>query len=254
MLRHRLHLRGGAVVTLCMLANETLWPCTPTDACPMPGDVRVWAAWLDMPGEEMTGFWSSLSTPERERASRFTLERERARFVAARGLLRVLLGSCLGTEPHKIEFTYSAKGKPSLGGEFTRSGLQFNLAHSGGLSVFAVARQAAVGVDVEQIRPVPDLSALIERFLSARECAELKKLSGQEQTLSFFRLWTRKEAWLKATGEGITRSLASIEVLGAPGDRELYGASHDGSGQTRLCLLDLEPAPGFLGALAAASL
>jgi 4'-phosphopantetheinyl transferase len=213
-------------------------------------DVQVWAAWLDVQSEEMPGLWSSLSPDERARAGRFAQESDRVRFVAARGLLRAILGSCLGTERRKIEFAYSAKGKPLLTGDFTRSGLQFNLAHSGGLGVFAVARHGAVGVDVEQVRAVPDLSGLTERFFSARECAEIGKLSGEAQTMAFFRIWTRKEAWLKTTGEGITGSPQSIEVLGPPGEEELCGAPQDGSRNTRFSLHDLQPAPGFLGALA----
>jgi 4'-phosphopantetheinyl transferase len=125
-------------------------------------------------GEVLRGYWSTLSREEQERADRFLHEHERARFVAARGVLRVILSSCLGVEPPSVEFRYSAKGKPSLGGDWAQSGLQFNLAHSGDLAVFSVVRHGFVGVDVEQIRPVPDLLGLTERFFSARECAELK--------------------------------------------------------------------------------
>ncbi len=233
-----------------MPANEHLWTCAPTGSPFGNDDVQVWAAWLDVRSEEMSGLWSSLSPDERERAGRFALERDRVRFVAARGLLRAILGSCLGAEACKIEFAYSAKGKPLLAGDFTRSGLQFNLAHSGGLGVFAVARHGAVGVDVEEVRPVPDLTRLVERFFSARECAEIEKLSGEAKTMAFFRIWTRKEAWLKATGEGITGSPRSIEVLGSPGEEELRSAARDRSPDTRFSLHDLQPVPGFLGALA----
>ena len=233
-----------------MPVNEHLWSCAPTGSPLAHDDVQVWAAWLDEQSEEMPGLWSSLSPDEQARAGRFALERDRVRFVAARGLLRTILGSCLGAEGRKIEFAYSAKGKPVLAGDFTRSGLQFNLAHSGGLGVFAVARHGAVGVDVEQVRPVPDLSGLSGRFFSPRECAEIGKLSGQAQMMAFFRIWTRKEAWLKATGEGITGSPQSIEVLGPPGEEELCGALHRRSRGTGFSLHDLQPAPGFLGALA----
>jgi 4'-phosphopantetheinyl transferase len=156
----------------------------------------------------------------------------------------------VGAEPDSLEFAYSAKGKPSLGGAFAKCGLEFNLAHSSGLAVFAVARHGMVGVDVEKIRPIPDLSTLSQRFLTPRECAEIERLSGGQAIGGFFRIWTRKEAWLKATGEGLTGLPSSIEVLGASGEVNIYVGPQPGLSGTRLCLHDLAPAPGFLGALA----
>jgi 4'-phosphopantetheinyl transferase len=233
-----------------MSATEKLWSCTPTDSRLLPRDLQVWAAWLDVTGEGPTKFWSTLSNQERERAARFASDRERARFVVARGLLRAILGSSLGADPQSLAFLYSAKGKPSLGGAFATSGLQFNLAHSGGLAVFAIARDRMVGVDVEQLRPVPELSSVIARFFAPRECAEIKKLSGAKELRAFFQIWTRKEACLKATGEGITGLPGMIEVLGPSGTERTCGGAQDGSPGPRLRLHDLAPAPGFVGALA----
>ena len=235
-----------------MPGTEKLWSCAPADPCLLPPDVQVWAAWLDLPGEGISGFWSTLSIGERERAARFASERERARFVAARGLLRTILGTSLGAAPQSVEFLYGAKGKPSLGGALARSGLQFNLAHSGGLAVFAVARDRPVGVDVEQLRPMPDLSELIDRYFSASECAEMKSLAEDEGLRGFFKIWTRKEALLKATGEGITGLPGAVDVLGPSGTEKMCGGPQDGPPGPRLRLQDLAPAPGFLGALAVA--
>ena len=212
----------------------------------------MWAAWLDVTGEALDGFRATLSAPERERAARFAAQRERNRFVAARGLLRAILGSALGADPQAVEFLYDAKGKPSLGGAPALSGLQFNLAHSGGLAVFAVAHGRKVGVDVEQLRPVPELSHLVERYFSTAERAEMKRLAGEEELRGFFRIWTRKEAWLKATGEGITGPLASIDALGPSGVEKACGAVTADPPGPRLRLHDLSPAPGFFGALALA--
>ncbi len=235
-----------------MLENKKLWSCKPSDPGGLLSDVQVWAAWLNVGSEEMTGFWSTLSNQERERAGRFAFERDRGYFVAARGLLRLVLGSCLGTEPCKVEFRHGDQGKPAVGGAFARSGLQFNLAHSGNLAVFAVAHHRTVGVDVEQVRPVSQLSELIEGFFSAGERAELEALSAEKKATGFFRIWTRKEAWLKATGKGITGSLKCIDVLGPPAQEEPDWRPTPGSPGTRFCLRDLLPAPGFLGALAVA--
>ena len=139
-----------------------MWRCTLSEPHLLPADVQVWAAWLDVTGERLTAFLSTLSGRERERASRLRLERDRARFIVARGVLRLILSACLGIEPRKIEFAYSAKGKPSLGAAHARPELQFSLAHSGALGVFAVARQGLVGVDVEEIRPLPEFAALMK--------------------------------------------------------------------------------------------
>ena len=222
-----------------MLGNETLWRCALSEPQLLPADVQVWAAWLDVTDERLAGFWSTLCPQEQERAARLVLERDRGRFVAARGLLRSILGFCLGTEPHKVEFAYSAKGKPSLGGAHATHELQFNLAHSGGLGVFVVARQGLVGVDVEELRPIPDLARLLKSFFSPRECAEVNRLAGREQAALFYKLWTRKEARLKATGEGIAGAADSLDLPGPHGEAG-----------SRLCLHELAPAPGYVGALA----
>ncbi len=217
--------------------------------------MQVWAAWLDVEDENRAAFWSTLSREEQQRAGRFAFQRDRARFIAARGWLRAILGSCLGAEPQLIEFCYSAKGKPSLGGGYASSGLEFNLAHSGNLAVFAVARHGIVGVDVERVRLVRDLSRLTEHYFSARERAEVERLSGADALAAFFRVWTRKEAWLKATGEGITGSLMSFDVLDVPLAEPSRGGctrAPDKLPTTGLRLHDLMPAPGFLGALAVA--
>ena len=184
-----------------MPATDKLWLCPPADSCLLPREVQVWGAWLDAASEAPDEFWPTLSAQEQDRAARFAAQRERARFVVARGLLRALLGSALGVEPQKLEFLYGANGKPSLGGALARSGLQFNLAHSGGLAIFAVARERSVGVDVEQLRPVPDLSDLIQRYLSPRECAELKELTGAAERRGFVR-WDPERGLVEGDGRG----------------------------------------------------
>jgi 4'-phosphopantetheinyl transferase len=222
-----------------MLGDERPWPCVLSEPQLLPADVQVWAAWLDVSSERLAALRSALSPEEGERARRFISDRDRGRFVAARGLLRSILSSCLGTEPRKLQFAYSAKGKPSVGGSHAGAGLQFNLAHSGALGVFAVARQGLVGVDVEELRAIPDLAGLAARCFTARESALVNSVSGDEQATQFFKLWTRKEAWLKASGEGIAGALKTLDVLCLPGEPT-----------PRLCLHELAPAPGYIGALA----
>jgi 4'-phosphopantetheinyl transferase len=228
-----------------------LWPCLAgTDGSALPDRVRLWVARLQANPKELAEPWSMLSAEERERANRFAFERDRVRFVMARAVLRTLLGSRLGLSPNKVEFTYSTTGKPSLGGDLARLELQFNLAHSADLALFAATDRGAVGVDVEQIRPMPDMSDVSERFFSAHECDELKKLPVEARVELFFRIWTRKEAWLKATGEGITGPLRSVEVLPGAGGGAMSAVTAVASAGMRLQLYDLAPAPGFVGALA----
>ena len=233
-----------------MLGNEKLWSCKPTGTSSPHPDVQVWAAWLDLTDTALAEFRSTLSNQEQERAARFGSHQARIRFVAARGYLRAILGACLGSRPQDIEFACGPKGKPSLCGALSHSGLQFNLAHSGDLAVFAVALHGVVGIDVEQIRPIPELPAMIEQFYSARECAHLKQLSGEEQLTAFLKIWTKKEAWLKASGDGLTDMLKSLEVLSRPGERVLSVKQPDSPAGAGFRLHELAPAPGYIGALA----
>jgi 4'-phosphopantetheinyl transferase len=233
--------------------HEEPWPCASTDSCILPRGVKVWAARLDVGSEGLARFWQTLSSQEQERANRFAIEPDRMHFVAARGHLRAILSSCLSAEPSLIEFSYSSKGKPALAGEFVGCGLQFNLAHSGGLALFAINPQGQVGVDVEEVRPVPEMAALMERFFSAAECVEIKGLAGEEQLRGFYRIWTRKEACLKATGEGITGALSSVDVTGPSCRINPFGGTRESSASGELNLFDLAPAAGFLGALALSS-
>ena len=235
-----------------MPETKQLWPCTPAHSSRLPQGVQVWAAWLDATPEARTGFWATLSTQEQERAARFASERERTRFVAARGLLRTILSSALGVTPQSVEFVYSAKGKPALGGAFARCGFEFNLAHSAGLAVFALAQGHAVGVDVEQVRPVNELANLVERFFSSSECAEVNRLRGEEQLRTFFRIWTRKEAWLKATGEGLAGLALGLQVPGPSAEGETSDRLPAALPAPHLHLHNLAPTQGFVGALAVA--
>ncbi len=261
-----------------MLHDAILWPPPPVDwplglsqalsdpppaplpfpaqsPSPPPADeVHVWAAWLAPPPAALAEFGASLSSAEAERAARFRFERDRDRFVAGRGLLRRLLGRYLQTDPQAVEFTYSAEGKPALAGAFAASGLHFNLAHSEGLALLAVTRAGPVGIDVERIRALSDAAELVSRFFSARESAAFRLLPEDQKPAAFFSLWTRKEAWLKATGEGLAHLLARVEVSFLPGESARWLSlperqAHDADWM----LHELEPAPNFTGALAVAA-
>jgi 4'-phosphopantetheinyl transferase len=189
---------------------------------PGPGEVHLWQEALDRREEELERLREALSEEELRRAGRYHFERDRVRFVAGRGLLRRLLGRYLGVAPARVEIRTGPHGKPAV------EGLRFNLAHSGGLALYAFSRERELGVDLEQIRPVRDAEAIAERLFTAEENAMLRELAEPERLEAFFRLWTRKEACMKAAGTG------------------LFGEASAG----RWTLLELTPAAGFIGALA----
>ena len=193
----------------------------------------------------------ALAPAERERAARFHFPRDRNRFIAGRGALRQILGRYLQTDPIKLQFTYGPHGKPALAQGAEESGLQFNLAHSGGLALLAVTRSGKIGVDLERVRALKDAEGLVTRFFCPREIAAFQGLPEDQKPAAFFNLWTRKEAWLKAIGEGIGHSLNRVEVSFLPGEpARLLTLPEGPHAAARWNLRDLAPAPGFAAALA----
>jgi 4'-phosphopantetheinyl transferase len=156
-----------------------------------------------------------LSADERERAARFRFERDRRRFVAGRSALRSLIASYLGAAPVEVEFGYGPQGKPFVSG----STLSFNVSHSGGCALYAVASCFEIGVDVELLDHARFDDGVAERFFSPQEVATLHTLRQAERPHAFLRCWTRKEAFIKARGEGLSLPLHDFDVAFAPGTR-----------------------------------
>lgn len=174
---------------------------------PGVGEVHVWAAYL----EEMefdAGLLSALSGDERDRAARFHFERDRRRYERRRCLLRLLLGRFLGMEAAAVRFRYGPQGKPKLG---ESGALQFNLSHSDGHALFAFAR-TEVGVDLQRIRMGMDVDSMARAVFAPGEKRSLEALPADQRVVAFFRYWTRKEAYIKARGLGLSLPLDSFEV------------------------------------------
>lgn len=232
-----------------MSAMEILWQPAPRLSQPADGVIDVFCASLDLPAARMAQLAAHLSDDERARAERFAIEQPRRRFIAARGILREILGAMLRVEPARLNFCYNSFGKPQLAE--TSNGVFFNLAHSDSLAVYAVAAQE-LGVDIERIRPLPDAQEIAARFFSARESACLRGISEERRTEAFFNCWTRKEACLKAVGLGLSETLNEIEVSLQPGEMTgLFGGSSSAEKNARWSLQALNPAPQYVGALAA---
>ncbi|HEX4644034.1 MAG TPA: 4'-phosphopantetheinyl transferase superfamily protein [Verrucomicrobiae bacterium] len=230
---------------------EINWP-TPATFPPLAdNEVHVWAAPLDLPPAQLAAIAPMLSPYEQARAARFHFERDRGRFIAGRGFLRALLSRYLQTGPSQLKFAYGPRGKPALAAPADQE-LHFNLAHSDGLALCAVTRACPVGVDVERIRPLRDAEGITDRFFSARESAALKAIPAEQKPIAFFNLWTRKEAWLKATGDGLSESLDKSEVSLLPDEpARFFSILGDSRAAAAWTLEDLSPATGFKAALAA---
>jgi 4'-phosphopantetheinyl transferase len=193
-----------------------LWRPAPGRLAVPPGEVQVWRASLDVGPVELRRLGETLSADERARAQRFHLPHHRDRYTAAHGILRELIARYLGTAAGDFRFTLNAHGKPALGSGLETADLRFNLSHSHDLALFAFAWRCEVGVDVEYIRPAVGDKGLAERFFSLQEVAALRALPKDAQNEAFFNCWTRKEAYVKARGRGLSINLASFAVSLAP--------------------------------------
>lgn len=216
-------------------------------------EVHIWCASLDVPPGTSARLYATLSSDERKRSARFQFKRDQQRFVAAHGVLRDLLGRYLLTQPDRISYVYNAFGKPDLSPEFDGR-LTFNLSHSAGLALIAIAAGANVGIDLEYLREQSDYPDIARYFFSAAEADQLSELPNPLYADAFIACWTKKEACLKACGDGLTIPLNSFSVplTTDPAHRpvDIYVASNDSVPAKRWSLYTLRPAPGYIGALA----
>jgi medium-chain acyl-[acyl-carrier-protein] hydrolase len=212
-------------------------------------EVHVWRLPLDHSEEQAARLLKLLDAQEQERAQRFRFPADHNRFVVGRALMRTLLGQYVGEDPTRLQFSYASVGKPFL----RDHGLQFNLAHSGNLALLAVAGRRAVGVDVEQVRASIETMTIAERYFAPDELALLRAVPPERQRLLFFRIWTRKEAYMKATGLGLYTPLEEFGVLPASGRPSLrLQLQKNAREAARWALRDLEPGAGYTGAVAVA--
>ncbi|MFO7325869.1 MAG: 4'-phosphopantetheinyl transferase superfamily protein [Pseudomonadota bacterium] len=180
---------------------------------------------LDVPDAERHALAALLSEEERARAARFVFPELGHRFTVAHGRLRQVLAPLVGVDPARLAFRSAEHGKPELAGDAGRSGVQFNLSHSGAWAVIGWAMGRAIGVDIEVWRPMSDEEALVRRYFSAAENAAWEALPPAERSAAFFRCWTRKEAYIKAVGRGLGLPLDSFDVSLDPVDVRLLRPS-----------------------------
>jgi 4'-phosphopantetheinyl transferase len=174
-----------------------------------PGTIHLWE--LDLDHFIVTDV---LSEDERARAAKFRFDHDRKRFTSGRTALRLLLAAYLKANPEKIEFAYGPSGKPSI----TNSAVSFNLAHSGAHALIGFALSQQLGVDIEEIREFEDMPSVAQISFSPGEFRRWQALPADQKTRAFYRCWTRKEAYLKAIGEGIAQHLQKFEVAFEAGE------------------------------------
>src|ERR1700730_6610516 len=215
------------------------------------GALHIWHRAV-VPGDsDLESLYDVLSEDERTRAGRFAFEDHRSEFILSRGTLRVLLASYLGTRPDQLRFVYSTHGKPSLSQALSNFDLRFNVSHSGRKAVFAFVRGFEIGVDIEEIRADVDTRELAERLFSAREMEQLSTLTGESLHSAFFRCWTRKEAFIKAKGQGLSIPLREFDVSLLENEpAALLGTRPDPLEASRWSLHDLVFEVNYAGALA----
>jgi 4'-phosphopantetheinyl transferase len=202
-----------------------VWDLIPTKElynfnCPLfTKDVEIIVGELDCTPEALPRFAALLSVAERTRAARFRFEDGRRRYIVARGRLRLLLAERLDTAPESVEIACRSRGKPMLGGRFFDCGLHFNVSHSENVAVYAFADRREIGIDIEAVREFRDMDSIAARVFSAREHETYLNLEASQRALGFFNCWTRKEAFVKALGDGLRYPLDSFEVSLAPGQQ-----------------------------------
>jgi 4'-phosphopantetheinyl transferase len=228
--------------------SEPGWESPPPSLTLSYDWVDVWRVPLKLSESERDQVEAGLSLEERRRASRFRHSVDRSRFVAAHSALRAILGRYLGLEPSRLRFSYGRFGKPSIVEPLGASSVEFNLSHSGGLALIAVSWGRRVGIDLEHVDASRSGQEVAETYFSPREIAALRALPRERQTDAFFACWTRKEAYLKARGDGLSFPLDRFSVSVSPEEPAPLLDCGDDETQ-RWVLQNLRPGAGWAAAL-----
>lgn len=230
--------------------NADVYRVPPSDLALPPGEIHVWQARIaDRP--DLDSLEGTLSANERRRADRFHFDADRHRSIASRGILRRLLGCYLHVKPDEIAFQHGPQGKPELDESTMEStSLSFNLAHSGDLAMYAFAWDRRLGIDVERLRDVPEALVIARNHFTPDESRQLQA-SGASLQAAFFRLWTRKEAVIKAVGTGVSTPLHEFDVSSAaPSDASWQRVSVPSQPRPEWYVCDLPVAADYCAALA----
>jgi 4'-phosphopantetheinyl transferase len=220
------------------------------DIFPADDTIDVAVTRLEVEAEAVHASAALLSDAERQRASRFAFDRDRNRFMVARARLRQLLAARLGVRPASVELVYGARGKPALARRYASSGLRFNVSHSGDVAAYAFSTGREVGIDVEAVRAMNDADSIAARFFSQFENTAYLALNPEDKLPGFFNCWTRKEAFIKALGDGLYYPLDCFDVSLTPGaPAKILRVESTPGGDCEWTLHSFVPEPGFIGAV-----
>ena len=201
-----------------MTETDFRWQIPSLDPELSDNEVHIWLATLKQPVEQIRQLAHTLCRKEMIKSQRFRVERDQHRFIVGRGVLRAILGRYLKIYPDQLRFCYEERGKPLLADNFNNRPIQFNLSHTHEIALYAFTSDREIGVDVEYVRPMQDMEQIAARFFSISESAVLLGLPEGQKLEAFFNCWTRKEAYIKALGEGLAKSLKEFEVSLTPGE------------------------------------
>jgi 4'-phosphopantetheinyl transferase len=234
-----------------MVSHLSTWHRPPERLAVEREDVHVWRARLNQPASTVKFFRSLLSPDELRRADSFYFQKDRDGFIVARAALRTILSRHLDVPPTTVRFCYGRHGKPALAEESSGKGLRFNMSHSHELALYVVACDREVGIDLEYIRRDFAIQEIARHFFSPREVSTLCALPARLQAQAFFNCWTRKEAYIKATGLGLALPLHQFDVSLSPGEpAELLGSRENPQEASRWTLRELAPGDDYVAALA----
>jgi 4'-phosphopantetheinyl transferase len=225
----------------------------PASELPIPlglDDVHIWVVSFGAFAERASVFERFLSSLELKESEQFHFAIHRDRFLIRRGLLRIILAAYLKTRANDIIFQFEQNGKPALSGRFRASEITFSVSHSGDVAVFAITQKRAIGVDIEQLHHIDGVNTIVNQFFSSQECKRFDELPIEDRIVSFFNLWTRKEAWLKATGESLPDLLNMVEASFIP-EEPVRLLSVPGGEKLLLSwsLHEIQPWPNYVGAI-----
>jgi len=248
---HRRELQADDARIILMTPVDSSWLSPPANLILSSDEIHIWRASLDQPAWRLQALAQTLSADEQARAGRFRFERDRNRFIASHGILRAILGRYLGAQPRQLQYCYGPHGKPALAETLDRCTLHFNISHSHKLVLYAITRDQEIGVDLEHIRPLLDAEQIAERIFSAQENTVFRALPANARHEAFFTGWTRKEAHIKARGDGLSLRLDQSDVCLTPGEPARLLNTRDNP-QEVCCwsLWDLAPGPGYVAAVA----
>ncbi|MGD1000435.1 MAG: 4'-phosphopantetheinyl transferase superfamily protein [Candidatus Brocadiia bacterium] len=233
-------------------SSQYQWTPPPDNPVPDESEVHVWRASLRREASKIPSLLQLLSEDERSKAARFSLQEVREQFIVGRAILRGILGRYLHVEPERVQFNYGPHGKPAVAPECGGEGISFNMSDSYGLAIFAVARRRQVGIDLERVRSDVPCERMAKRFFAEAELKAFLALPADQRQKGFFNCWTRKEAYLKAIGIGLSFPLKNVAVSLAPCEPAAILAIQGDPGQAgQWSLTALHPDPAYSAALAA---